>query len=108
MSSVIVDHDWDEARRVMWDFVGIVRSDERLDIALQRMTQLGKTVESLYWKCHVTQDLLELRNIVLVGDLVIRSARARRESRGLHFTESHPERNDTEFGSDTLLTITES
>jgi L-aspartate oxidase len=102
-SPVIIDHDWDEARRLMWDFVGIVRTDERLEIAEQRMTQLQETVESLYWKCHLSQDLLELRNIVLVGLLVIRSARSRLESRGLHFTESHPERDDVAFARDTLL-----
>jgi L-aspartate oxidase len=104
LESVIVDHDWDEARRVMWDYVGIVRNDTRLDIALQRILQLKETVEALYWKCRLTQDLLELRNIILVGELVIRSAQRRKESRGLHCTESYP-RQDERFRRDTVLHI---
>ncbi|UCG53300.1 MAG: L-aspartate oxidase [Candidatus Latescibacterota bacterium] len=103
LDSVIVDHDWDMSRRVMWDYVGIVRSDRRLQIALARMKQLKETVEALYWKCHLTLDLLELRNIVLIGELIIRSALQRKESRGLHYTESYPERNDKEFLRDTVL-----
>jgi len=90
--AVIVDHDWDEARRVMWDYVGIVRSDERLELATQRMRVIEETVEDLYWNYRLTQDILELRNVVLVGRLVIESARARKESRGLHYTETYPER----------------
>ncbi|MEE9270683.1 MAG: L-aspartate oxidase, partial [Candidatus Krumholzibacteria bacterium] len=101
---VILDHDWDEARRVMWDYVGIVRNDERLDLARRRMRELESTVESLYWKCRLTQDLLELRNVVLVGQLVIRCALKRKESRGLHYTESYPQRDDDAFGGDTVVT----
>ncbi|MCZ6766811.1 MAG: L-aspartate oxidase, partial [bacterium] len=101
--AVIIDHDWDAARRIMWDYVGIVRTDERLRLAAERIEQLKSTVESLYWGSRLTQDLLELRNIILVGELVIRSARERRESRGLHFTESHPQRDDEHFGHDTFL-----
>lgn len=100
--SVIIDHDWDEARRVMWDYVGIVRNDDRLRIALQRMGQLKQTVEALYWRCHLTQDLLELRNIVLVGELVVRCAMKRRESRGLHYNENHPAVDEGHAG-DTVL-----
>ena len=101
--SVILDHDWDECRRLMWDYVGIVRSDRRLDIALQRILQLKKTVEDLYWKCRLTLDLLELRNIVLVGELIVRSAQIRRESRGLHYTESYPGRDDERYLRDTVI-----
>ncbi len=103
MDSVIVDHDWDEARRIMWDYVGIVRNDQRLEIAKERMAQITETITSLYWKCHLTKDILELRNIILVGDLIIRSATARKESRGLHYTETHPERDDERFCMDTIL-----
>jgi L-aspartate oxidase len=99
---VILDHDWDACRRLMWDYVGIVRSDRRLDIALQRIVQLEKTIEDLYWKCRLTLDMLELRNIVLVGGLIVRSARQRKESRGLHYTESYP-RPDEAFLRDTIL-----
>jgi L-aspartate oxidase len=100
---VVLDHDWDECRRLMWDYVGIVRSDRRLDIALQRIQQLKKTVEDLYWRCRVTKDLLELRNIVLVGELIVRCALERKESRGLHYTESYPSRDDERFLRDTVL-----
>ncbi len=101
--TVILDHDWDEARRVMWDYVGIVRSDSRLNIAFQRIQQIKKTVEDLYWKYKLTLDLIELRNIVLVGELIIRSAKIRKESRGLHFTETYPSRDDKKYLRDTVL-----
>lgn len=100
--AVILEHDWDVARRVMWDFVGIVRSDQRLTIARERMRSLSDTVHRLYWNCRLTQDLIELRNIILVGGMIIESALARRESRGLHYTETYPERND-DYAVDTVL-----
>ncbi len=102
---IVLEHDWDQARRVMWDYVGIVRSDERLAIASERMAQLAATVESVYRRSRVTQDLLELRNIVQVGRLVVESARRRRESRGLHFTESYPATDDAHFRHDTVLAL---
>jgi L-aspartate oxidase len=100
---VVLEHDWDEARRVMWDYVGIVRSDARLAIAESRMAAIAATVESMYRGSRVTQDLLELRNIVQVGRLVVESALWRKESRGLHFTESYPDRDDARFLRDTVL-----
>ncbi len=100
--SVIVDHDWDSARRVMWDYVGIVRNDHRLEIAAQRMAQIRKTMSELYWNCRLTKDILELRNIVLIGELIIRSAKLRKESRGLHYTESYPDQDDR-YRKDTIL-----
>jgi L-aspartate oxidase len=105
VESVIIDHDWDVSRRLMWDYVGIVRNDRRLNIALGRILELKRTVEDLYWKCHLTLDLLELRNIVLIGELIIRSALLRKESRGLHYTESYPDRNDVDFRRDTILEL---
>jgi len=102
---VILEHDWNEARQVMWDYVGIVRSDQRLEIAARRMRLLSETVRALYWDCHVTPDLLELRNIILVGELIIESARRRRESRGLHYTETYPHRDDLSFRQDTVLEV---
>lgn len=105
--SVIIEHDWDEARRIMWDYVGIVRSDQRLNIAQQRMNALRKTVLALYWKSRLTQDLLELRNIVLVGKLIIDSALSRKESRGLHYTETYPGKNDELYKRDTVLVLPE-
>ncbi|HXS08849.1 MAG TPA: L-aspartate oxidase, partial [Candidatus Krumholzibacteria bacterium] len=102
---VVLEHDWDEARRVMWDYVGIVRSDARLDIAAQRMQNLAGTVDIVYRRSRVTQDLLELRNIIAVGQMVIESARRRKESRGLHYNESHPARDDARFQHDTVLEL---
>jgi L-aspartate oxidase len=101
--SVILEHDWNEARRVMWDYVGIVRSDRRLKIAMRRMIQLRETVISLYWKSRLTRDLLELRNIILMGKLIIECALRRKESRGLHYTETYPHRDDENFACDTIL-----
>ncbi len=101
--SVILEHDWNEARQIMWDYVGIVRSDRRLQIAKERMTQLRDTVISLYWNCRLTRDLLELRNIILVGKLIIDCALSRKESRGLHYTESYPYRDDENFAVDTIV-----
>jgi L-aspartate oxidase len=100
---VVLEHDWDEARRVMWDYVGIVRSDARLAIAAERMASLAATVEAIYRTSRVTLDLLELRNIVQVGRLVVKSAQSRKESRGLHYTESYPARDDAHFLRDTVL-----
>ena len=101
---VVLEHDWDQARRVMWDYVGIVRSDARLAIAAERLAVLAATVEGIYRRSRVTQDLLELRNIVLVGRLVVESAQSRKESRGLHFTETYPQRDDAHYLHDTLMT----
>ncbi len=101
---IVLEHDWDEARRVMWDYVGIVRSDARLAIAAERLAALAATVENVYRASVVTQDLLELRNIIHVGRLVVQSAQSRKESRGLHYTESYPGRDDARFLRDTVLT----
>ncbi len=90
LESVILDHDWDLARRVMWDYVGIVRSDERLNIARERIGQIQKTVSRLISEYGISGDLIELRNIVLVSELVITSALARKESRGLHYMADYP------------------
>jgi L-aspartate oxidase len=102
-SPIVLEHDWDGARRVMWDYVGIVRSEERLEIAARRMRALSDTVHAQYWNRRITQDLLELRNIILVGQLIVESARRRPESRGLHYMESHPDRDDEHFLHDTVL-----
>jgi L-aspartate oxidase len=93
LETVILDHDWDLARRVMWDYVGIVRSDERLQLARQRIGQLSETVRMLFDEYGISRDMVELRNIVMVSSLVIESASRRKESRGLHYNMDWPDRD---------------
>jgi L-aspartate oxidase len=100
--TVVLDHDWDATRRVMWDYVGIVRTDERLEIAARRLAVLGEAIERYYWNYRLSPDLIELRNIELVGALIVRCAQFRRESRGLHHTLSWPD-TDERFRGDTVL-----
>lgn len=101
--AVFFDHDWDQVRSMMWDYVGIVRSDQRLAIASKRISLLGEQVEGYYWKYRLTQDLIELRNIALVGELIVRSAMLRRESRGLHYNTDCPETDDVNWQRDTVI-----
>ncbi len=88
--TVVLEHDWDLVRRIMMDYVGIVRSDERLLLARERIRHVRDTVESFYWRYRICSDLIELRNIALVAQLIIMSALARKESRGLHYNLDYP------------------
>jgi L-aspartate oxidase len=104
---VVMAHDRDEIRRLMWDYVGIVRSDFRLQRAHRRVKLIAQEIGDFYKKTKVTLDLIELRNIETVAELIIRSALMRRESRGLHYTTDCPERDDVRWKRDTLLQATE-
>ena len=100
---VVVSHNWDEIRRVMWDYVGIVRTNKRLKRAQSRIANLMAEIQDYYWDFNVTNDLLELRNIATVADLIIKSALERPESRGLHYNLDFPEKNPEWAQRDTIL-----
>jgi len=100
---VLVEHNRDEIRKVMWDYVGIVRSTFRLERAQRRMTLLKREIEDFYRRSRVNCPLVELRNLVVLADLIVRSATARRESRGLHFMSDFPEPDRLHPPRDTVL-----
>jgi L-aspartate oxidase len=100
---VIISHNWDEIRTLMWNYVGIVRSNRRLEYAARRIALLKQEINQCYWERKLSKNLVELRNLVTVADLIVSSAQMRKESRGLHQNIDHPETDDRLFRHNTIL-----
>ncbi len=100
---IMVAHNWDEIRRLMWNYVGIVRSDKRLERARRRIDTIQKEIREYYWNFKVSPDLIELRNLAFVAELIIKCAEHRKESRGLHYNIGYPQKDDRRWLKDTVI-----
>ncbi|MGI6656724.1 MAG: L-aspartate oxidase [Desulfobulbus sp.] len=101
--SILIKHNWDQVRQMMWDYVGIVRRTKRLDLVRTRLNLMRQEIKEHFFDYLLTPDLVELRNLAVIADLIVQSASQRKESRGLHYILDYTEKNDKDFLKDTVL-----
>ncbi|MCL2789571.1 MAG: L-aspartate oxidase [Desulfobulbus sp.] len=101
--SILIKHNWDQVRQLMWDYVGIVRRQKRLNLIQTRLSFMLAEIKEHFYDYLLTPDLVELRNLAVIADLIVQSASARKESRGLHYITDYPTKNSIEFLRDTVL-----
>ncbi len=103
--NILITHNWDQIRRLMWNYVGIVRSTKRLSLVQKRLSPIFEEIRDHFFDYLLTPDLVELRNIAIVADLIVTCAAKRKESRGLHYIKDFPQRNDIHFQKNTVVGI---